>query len=92
MFFFVDELLPDQMPETVHLMPQGIYKLDRIRQFQLSNILRAVLNCLIIQLHIMCPQSLIFLLMKEFFSPELPGQINFVHHVNDHFFAELIFM
>ena len=22
-FFFVDELLPDQMPETVHLMPQG---------------------------------------------------------------------
>ena len=23
MFFFVDELLPDQMPETVHLMPQG---------------------------------------------------------------------
>ena len=24
-FFFVDELLPDQMPETVHLMPQGTY-------------------------------------------------------------------
>ena len=22
-FYFVDELLPDQMPETVHLMPQG---------------------------------------------------------------------